>query len=189
MIARIIYSLYYSIKFRKALLNVINKDSIASVAQIYDSKSSSVLALDFDGVLAPHGYPKPVDEATSWLKNILSSGNYKRVYIYSNKPTETRKSYFAELSPEIRFITKQRKKPYPDGLKHIADLEKVSLSDIIMVDDRLLTGILAAIIAGTSRLYISRPLKDYKFNTVAEVFFTILRFSEYQIIKVLGRVF
>jgi putative phosphatase len=186
MIARTLYSLFYSIKFRKTLLRVLKYGSIHSVLQISNSMPNSVLALDFDGVLAPHGYPRPVDEITFWLKELITSGRYKRVYIYSNKPTDARKIFFAELSPEIRFVSNQRKKPYPDGLRFIAEQEGVAPTNIIMVDDRLLTGILAAIIAGTSWLYISRPLKDYGFNTVPEIFFTILRFSEVQIIRVLG---
>lgn len=186
MIARILYSLYHCIKQRKTLLRVLKYGSIHSVLQVSSLKPNSVLALDFDGVLAPHGYPKPIDEATAWLKELVASGRYKRVYIYSNKPTQARKTFFAQLSPEIRFVSKQRKKPYPDGLKFIIEQERVAPSNVIMVDDRLLTGMLAAIIAGTSWLYISRPLKDYRYNLISEVFFTVLRFSEVQIIRVLG---
>ena len=188
MIARTLYSLYYAVKHRKTLLRVLQYGSIHSVLQISSPKPNSVLALDFDGVLAPHGYPKPVDEATAWLKELVANGTYKRVYIYSNKPTDARKSFFAQLSPEIRFVSNQRKKPYPDGLKFIVEQEGVAPSDVIMVDDRLLTGILAAIIADTSWLYVTRPLKDYGFNTVSEIFFTILRFSEIKIVRILGTI-
>ena len=161
---------------------MLRRDSIHSVLQISNSKSDTVLALDFDGVLAPHGYPKPVDAATAWIKDLVTSGRYKRVYIYSNKPTDARKLFFAELSPEIRFVNNQRKKPYPDGLKFIAEQEGIAPSNVIMVDDRLLTGILAAVIAGSSRKYISQPIKDYKYNTFSEIFFSVLRFLEVQII-------
>lgn len=188
MTSRILYSLYNSIKYRKDLLDVINKNSLVSVFQINNTSQSAILALDFDGVLAPHGYGEPVDATLHWLKEIIANGRYKRVYIYSNKPTEARRSFFAELSPEIRFVSNQTKKPYPDGLKHIAEMEGASLSDIVMVDDRLLTGILAAIIAGTSKILISHPLKDYRFNAVSEIFFTILRFSEINIVRLLGRI-
>lgn len=185
MMTRTLYTLYYLIKFRKTLSRALKYGSIHSVLQINNFKPNSVLALDFDGVLAPHGYPKPVDESTVWLKELVTSRRYKRVYIYSNKPTKARKLFFAELSPEIRFVSNQRKKPYPDGLRFIAEKEGVAPSDIIMVDDRLLTGILAAIIAGTSWLYVSRPLKDYGCNTISELFFSILRFSEVQLIRML----
>ena len=188
MISRTIYSFDNLIKHRKGLLAVIKRNSVASVHLINISKTSSILALDFDGVLAPHGYSKPVEATATWLKEAVTSGRYRRVYIYSNKPTEARKTFFAELTPEIQFISNLRKKPYPDGLRHIAEIEGVTPSEIVMVDDRLLTGILAAIIAGTSKIYISQPLKDYSFNTVAEIFFTILRFSEIQLIKLLGRI-
>jgi len=170
------------------LLKVLKYDSIDNVQQIPNPKPNSVLALDFDGVLAPHGYPKPVDETASWLTELVASGRYRRVYIYSNKPTDARKLFFAQLSSEIRFVSNQRKKPYPDGLKFILEEEGVASSDVIMVDDRLLTGVLAAIITGTSCLYISRPLKDYRFNLVSEIFFSILRFSEVRIIKALGMI-
>lgn len=186
MIARTLYSLKYSIRNRKMLLRVLRHGGIQSVLQISYSMPKSVLVLDFDGVLAPHGYPKPVDEVTTWLKELVSSQKYKRVYIYSNKPTEARKLFFAGLSTEIRFVSNQRKKPYPDGLKFIVEQEGVVPSNVIMVDDRLMTGILAAIIAGTSWLYVSRPLKDYRFNTVSEIFFTTLRYAESQTIRVLG---
>jgi uncharacterized protein len=147
-----------------------------------------VLALDFDGVLAPHGYPEPSGAMKLWLDKAHESGRFGRIYVYSNKPSESRKRYFQENYPEFSFVSNVRKKPYPDGLFKIMEQEGVAPESVLMVDDRLLTGILAAAIAGTSSLYIAKPLADFSYNPLKETVFATLRFVERWVIFVIGRI-
>jgi FMN phosphatase YigB (HAD superfamily) len=137
-----------------------------------------VLVLDFDGVLAPHGYPEPLPAVARLLDQWLGRPEVRRIYILSNKPTPVRERYFADHFPAIRFVRDVRKKPYPDSLAAIVAAERVPPHRVVVVDDRLLTGILAAVLAGTRAVPITKPYRDYAYHTCAELGFTLLRALE-----------
>jgi len=143
-------------------------------------KSSGItaLALDFDGVLAHHGAPDPLPEATTWVKRCETVFGGDRIFILSNKPTEGRRLWFANHFPAIRFISGVRKKPFPDGLSKTGELAGVPLSQILMIDDRLLTGCLAALVAGSRPCYVRQPYVSFSHRPVAELFFILLRRAE-----------
>lgn len=149
------------------------------------SSGIQALALDFDGVLAGHGFPAPLPEAVAWMKRCEAIFGGDKVFILSNKPTEGRKSWFAEQFPSLRFISGVRKKPYPDGLDKTAELAGVPISSILMVDDRLLTGCLAALLAGARPCYIRNPYASYSHRPVAELFFRLLRMGERLFVRVI----
>lgn len=142
------------------------------------SSGVAALALDFDGVLAHHGAAVPLPETVVWLKQCEAVFGGDRIFILSNKPTEGRRIWFSENFPAMRFISGVRKKPYPDGLKKTAELAGVPLSSILMVDDRLLTGCLAAINAGARPCYIRQPYMSFSHRIFAELFFWLLRAGE-----------
>jgi predicted HAD superfamily phosphohydrolase YqeG len=143
----------------------------------------AALALDFDGVLAAHGEPVPLPEAIAWLKRCEMIFGGDKIFILSNKPTDGRRQWFSEQFPAMRFISGVRKKPYPDGLKKTGELAGVPLSAIMMVDDRLLTGCLAAVAAGARPCYIRRPYVALGNRPLAELFFAALRIFERAAIK------
>lgn len=138
----------------------------------------AALALDFDGVLAAHGAPAPLPEAVAWMKRCEAVFGGNRIFILSNKPTDERRQWFAEHFPAMRFISGVRKKPFPDGLKKTGELAGVPLFSIMMVDDRMLTGCLAALVAGARPCYIRRPYVSFNHRPVAELFFKLLRVGE-----------
>jgi uncharacterized protein len=169
--------------FRKELAQVLRETQpYSSIANLDPARLAGsgiiALALDFDGVLAPHGFPSPLPEAQEWLARCSEVFGADRIFILSNKPTEARNAWFRDNFPGIRFISGVRKKPYPDGLKKAGDLARVPLSAIMMVDDRLLTGCLAALIAGARPLYIRRPCISFRHRPLAELFFMLLRAVE-----------
>ncbi len=151
------------------------------------SSGVTALAIDFDGVLAGHGLPAPLLEAVAWMKRCEAVFGGGQIFILSNKPTEARKEWFAEHFPAIRFIAGVRKKPYPDGLNKTGELAGVPLSSIMMIDDRLLTGCLAALVAGARPCYIRRPYVAYDFRPVAELFFLLLRAGERLFTRLISR--
>jgi predicted HAD superfamily phosphohydrolase YqeG len=142
------------------------------------SSGIAALALDFDGVLAPHGAPAPLPEAIEWVQRCQAVFGGERIFILSNKPTEGRRQWFAGHFPAVRFISGVRKKPFPDGLIKTGELAGVPLSQILMVDDRLLTGCLAAVVTGARPCYIRRPYVSYSHRPLAELFFALLRRAE-----------
>jgi len=150
------------------------------------SSGITVLALDFDGVLAPHGDPVPLPEAVSWMKRCAVIFGGDRIFILSNKPTDGRRRWFAENFPAVRFISGVRKKPYPDGLNKTGELAGVPLSQILMVDDRLLTGCLASLVAGARPCYIRRPYILFHQRPLAELFFWLLRAAERAYVKLVS---
>ncbi|MBC8017312.1 MAG: hypothetical protein H7X83_02180 [Verrucomicrobia bacterium] len=143
-----------------------------------------VLALDFDGVLSPHGFAAPIPQAEEWLTRCVAVFGEDNLFILSNKPTQERKDWFGRHFPAIRFISGVRKKPFPDGLNKIGELARAPLSSILMVDDRLLTGCLAAINAGARPCYIRRPFVSFKHKIVAEAFFMLLRTAERMFVSI-----
>jgi predicted HAD superfamily phosphohydrolase YqeG len=150
------------------------------------SAGIAALALDFDGVLAPHGFPAPLPEAEQWLARCTAVFGAENIFILSNKPTDGRRRWFGEHFPEMRFISGVAKKPFPDGLNKIGELAKVPLSSILMVDDRLLTGCLAALNAGAQPYYVRNPSVSLKHRPVAEMFFMLLRAGERAFVRLLN---
>ncbi|NCX93926.1 MAG: HAD family hydrolase [Gammaproteobacteria bacterium] len=137
-----------------------------------------VLVFDFDGVMAPHGAFEPISEVESWLKKSAELFDQDSIFILSNKPLRVRERYFSQYFPGIRFIQGVRKKPYPDGLQKISQLTGVPCSKIALVDDRLLTGILACQLCGARGIYLTHPLRDFSLHPCPELFFTGMRWLE-----------
>jgi hypothetical protein len=175
-------------RFRKGLSQVLRETPSGSSIECLDPArltdgGITALALDFDGVLAPHGFSAPLPEVKEWLARCSEVFGADRIFILSNKPTEARKAWFRDNFPEFRFISGVRKKPYPDGLEKAGELARVPLSAILMVDDRLLTGCLAALIAGARPLYIRRPCISFRHRPLAELFFMLMRAGERFLLK------
>jgi uncharacterized protein len=136
------------------------------------------LALDFDGVLSPHGFQHPLPESVKWLRDCVACFGEDNIFILSNKPTPERAEWFRSSFSRMRFISGVRKKPYPEGLQMIGALASVPLHSILMVDDRLLTGCLAAINAGARPCYISNPYISFSHRPFSEIFFMLLRLTD-----------
>jgi predicted HAD superfamily phosphohydrolase YqeG len=164
-----------------------HETSILSINPVeLKTEGIAALALDFDGVLAHHGAAAPLPEAIEWMKRCEEVFGGERIFILSNKPTEDRRRWFAENFPSMRFISGVRKKPYPDGLIKSGELAEVLLSSILMVDDRLLTGCLAALVAGARPCYIRQPYISFSHRAFSEMFFWLLRKAERLFVRLTG---
>lgn len=144
-----------------------------------------VLALDFDGVLAPHGGDQPLPGVEAWLRQTVAVCGAEQVFILSNRPEGPRVAWFHHHLPGVRFIGGVRKKPYCDGLVKVGQLASVPLSAIMMVDDRLLTGCLAAICAGSTPWYVRASFANLRNNFCQELFFMLLRGGERLFVRAL----
>lgn len=136
-----------------------------------------VLVLDFDGVLAAHGEGAPNKEVFSWLKHCMQVFGLHHVFILSNKPIAERITYFETHLPGIVFMI-SKKKPYPDGLRAILTRMNIKASELLMVDDRLFTGILAAILVDAKGCWVTHPYVKFSKRPLAETGFWLLRKGE-----------
>jgi predicted HAD superfamily phosphohydrolase YqeG len=181
--AHILAGFTHAFRHRRQLARIVAETPLETSITTIDpiamkAEGIAILALDFDGVLAWHGAAVPLSEAISWMKRCEAVFGGERIFILSNKPTDERKKWFAEQFPAMRFISGVRKKPYPDGIYRTAELAGVQPASIMMVDDRLLTGCLAALAAGARPCYIRHPYVSFRHRPVAELFFRLLRSGE-----------
>lgn len=182
--AQILYALKMGWIYRKKLKAFRHNFALQCTAvsslnlSVLKSQGIQVLALDFDGVLAPYGIETLTPAIEQWLYECLAVWGDGHVYILSNRPTERRKTYFSTYFKGIRFIDQVRKKPYPDGINQILNTHHLSPTELLVVDDRLLTGILASILAGVQARWVTAPLISFKTKPIQEIFFIGLRFLE-----------
>lgn len=136
------------------------------------------LVLDFDGVLSPHGAPTMRPVVQAWLQDLLHSWSEGKIYILSNKPFEARLLWVRQHYPQVIFLRSPRPKPYPDALVALQGQTQIAADHILIVDDRLLTGVLAGLLAQTQIIWITQPWQDYQAHPIVERFFAFLRFGE-----------
>lgn len=144
-------------------------------------KGIQALILDFDGVLAAHGEPEPRSDVLRWLDQAEKTFKHQ-IFILSNKPNQVREDFFKQHYPDIQFIKDVRKKPYPDGLLHIQKSAQVDFEAMVLVDDRLLTGVLAALSVNAKAIWIRKPYANFKKRFRSECFFAFLRWLEAKLI-------
>lgn len=184
MITRIIYALIMAFKHRKELRAYRNDQTLQSPSilkldpAVLREQGIKIMALDFDGVLAAHGEGEIGLEISNWLSQCIQIFGAGHVFILTNKPSEQRADYFAENFSGAEFIFPKRKKPYPDSILFILEKTQVTPGELLVVDDRLLTGILATIIAGAKGCYITEPLVNLHKRPIRELFIMALRLFE-----------
>ena len=181
---RFAYALSKGWRHRKKLHSYITQKNL-KISHLHELSVSdlenlhvAVLVLDFDGVLAPHDAVQPTASAHAWLKEVSMNLGEQRIAILSNKPKPLRKKYFQQHFPGIQWVESVAKKPYPDGLIEIANSRGVATSRLLIVDDRLLTGILASCLAPCQARYFARPISQYARRPMQELFFSCLRITE-----------
>lgn len=181
---RWIFALYEGWHYRERLKKFLTDPlyRIGSLTEItgkkLDEANIAVLILDFDGVLANHGAEQPLPEVEVWLKQLCLEIGEWRVAILTNKPFPKRKAYFAKHFPLIHVVEGVRKKPYPDGIIEVANYKGVEAHRLVLVDDRILTGMLATCLSSSQGWYFFRPYANFWQRPVKELFFSLLRVVE-----------
>ena len=179
MFKRLIYTVSKMLKHKKQISAVKDEHCLESVTRLsvefLNKHNIKIVTLDFDGVLAAHGKPELNEEVKIWLDSFANEFGQENIFILSNKPTQVRLEYFKKYYPQIRFISGVAKKPYPDGLKKLIEIADCEPKTVALVDDRLLTGCLACIIADCYPILITKPYVDYDSYNTSEKFFAFLR--------------
>ena len=176
-------------KVLKSFLTERNKQ-IYSLSEItparLDAAQVAILVLDFDGVLAHHDAKEPNDEALKWLRNLSMNIGEQRIALLTNKPKRNRLEFFNTHFPSIHIVSGVRKKPYPDGLAEVANYKGVAPHRVLLLDDRLLTGMLATCLSYSQGWYFRKPYSNYWKNPIRESFFSFLRGFERLWISMIG---
>jgi len=184
MLNRFLYSLHMGWRYRQQLAMILRQtppnQGCIDVQPTDWLNKAKVWVLDFDGVLAAHGELKAHAEVEIWLDQCVDCWGAEQIFILSNKPIPARLHYFEQRYPSIHFVINVAKKPYPDGLQTISRQTGLAISQLVLLDDRLLTGILAACIAGAQAIYISRAYTNKSKRPIKEAFFALLRYLERQ---------
>ena len=185
LLRRISYALHMCYAHRHRLLEIYQQTPASHCLSMISEdwlkqQGIRVIVLDFDGVLSSHGEPEPREELFDWLQRCVQYFSVERVFVLTNKPMPERLRYFEQRHAGLKVITGVRKKPYPDGLEQVLELTKVQRQEMLMVDDRLLTGVLAAGICDMQAAYIRKPYTNFRHHPFKESFFLLLRTLESQ---------
>ncbi len=163
----------YKRSSRLQIKEVLTLDPVA-----LQEKGIKVIVLDLDGVLAAHGENCLSPAIGSWINLCVQTFGIGKVFILSNQATKIRARYFAQNFKGVVFIVPARKKPYPDGILQVLQSTKVTGSAVLVIDDRLLTGILAALLTNTAGYYVVKPFICWRKRPIRESFFVMLRSIE-----------
>jgi putative phosphatase len=178
---RIFYSIFKALANYRCL-RTFKKGSLQQLPQLkveqLKRQGVACLALDFDGVLNSHAELTPNQSCEAWLRKLIQVWPQQNIVILSNKPSAARINYFKKNFPGIEFCIAPKKKPYPHGLLSIARAKQIPIEKVLLVDDRLLTGMLACCIAGAQGLLIKKPYKRFWRRPIRELFFMLLRTFE-----------
>ncbi len=182
LLSRIVYAIRMGVRFRASLVRILREATPEHPWEIsiqrLRSTGAKVIALDFDGVLAPYGDDRPSTPMLGWLKRCVGQFGGENVFVLSNNPSRARIEFFRERFPSVRWLTDFQPKPYPDGLERVISLRHVAPREVLLVDDRLMTGALCACITKVNVYYVRRPIVDLSKRTFRELFFMTLRGME-----------
>lgn len=150
-----------------------------------------VLVLDFDGVLAEQGSLGLQPRFKQWLDQLHEQmGAHWRIYLWTNCPSCARRALLRQQCPylDTRYFEGHSKKPHPAGLQALSRTLKIDPSRILVVDDRLGTGILAGLLTGTQVVWVTDPVKNIAGQPWTELGFNLLRSVERGLVKALNRI-
>lgn len=171
-----------AVRFRDSLSQILREATSEPPWEISIQRLQSigvkVIVLDFDGVLSPYGDDSPYEPMLDWIDQCIVQFGEANVFILSNNPSLARIEFFRKRFFGVRWLTGFRQKPYPDGLECAISLRKVMSQEVMLVDDRLMTGALCACIAQTRICYVRRPIVALFKRTASELFFMTLRGME-----------
>lgn len=140
-----------------------------------------ILILDYDGVLSSYGESQPLPEVINWLERAILIFGPRKIFILSNNPSLIRKEFSDKYFNEKIIFVISQPKPYTDGIEYIKKYlllefgEAPINSEILLVDDRLATGILAAKIADIASCLILKPYINIKKKFIVEIVFIMFR--------------
>jgi len=134
-----------------------------------------ILILDFDGVLASYGEASIPAVVANWLYYCSEFYPQGRLFLLSNNLFSERRVYLEKQFPDLVLVSSATPKPSPEGLLNIIQATQLKPECHALVDDRLLTGGMAASLAGIKFIYVKNPMRNLVKRPIKEGFFWFLR--------------
>ena len=182
LLSHILYTIRMAVRFRASLSRILREATFKPPWEISIQRlrltGVKVIVLDFDGVLAPYGDDQPSALMLGWLNRCIKQFGEANVFILSNNPSPARIEFFREHFARVQWLTGFRLKPYPDGLEWAISFRNVTPREVLLIDDRLMTGVLCACIAQIGVYYVRRPIVALSRHPSREFFFMVLRGME-----------
>lgn len=141
----------------------------------------SHLILDYDGVLSAHDSDGLESAAAAWLAD--PPVPLENIAIFSNNPRLLRKSIFQKAYPSIQWILPPPKKPYPGAVEKWLQERGLFPESVALVDDRLSTGVLCAMLAKVRPIWVTKPLQNFKAHPIKESYYQMLRVMEKSLLR------
>lgn len=178
-------------RYRRVLSGFLKKEPPRCTPTLIDvspetwyAQGIRVLILDFDGVLSFYEGEAPLPVVNDWLsaaKKIFGDA----IFVLTNLPTPARRTLFDTRYPGIHLVHAARKKPYPEGIQAILKKTGYAAHQLLLVDDRLLTGIVLAVSMGVRGCWVTKPYQNFNLHPIKEGFVTILRRLDQYCLKVM----
>ncbi|MEY3182541.1 MAG: hypothetical protein RLZ35_526 [Pseudomonadota bacterium] len=190
-VVRCVFTLSLAWRYRRVLSGFLKKEPPRCIPSLTDISPKTLydrgvraLVLDFDGVLSPYQGDRPLPAVETWLSE-AQTWFKGAVFVLSNLPTPARQAMFDSDYPEIRFVVATRKKPYPEGIQAILAQTGLAPHELLLIDDRLLTGIVLAASTGTRGCWITKPYHHFGLHPFKESFVSFLRYLDQCCLKVM----
>ena len=148
-------------------------------------QGTRILVLDFDGVLNHHDATTIASPVLEWVLRCQRVFGADHLYLHSNNNRGARIDWISQHIPGLQVLDPANKKPSPEGLLSIMAGTEIKPETVILIDDRLLTGMLAVCRAGCQGIYIRKPYTDFTQARFREVGFWTLRRLELFFCKIL----
>lgn len=137
------------------------------------------LVIDFDGVLGGARSEHCAEQYRDWLIARLKEGLH--LAVHSNNPEsvgQDRRQRFLHDFPDILWMPTHPRKPSPSTLQYLKQRWQLDGQQIAMIDDRMLTGGLAAHRASVRFIWVRDAIADYGLAPMLEMGFAGLRLWE-----------
>lgn len=150
--------------------------------QVLYDQGIRVVVFDFDGVLAPQDDLHVLEPELKKLADFCQVFSQQNVIMWSNNPIPARMLALQAQFPDVEWLD-DKPKPHPDAILQLIQVKACDPKVVMVIDDRLLTGILAGILAGTQVRLVTNPKIRKRGNFIVEVGFILLRKIEQFVFK------
>ena len=158
---------------------------VASIDEVWlQEQGIKGIVFDYDGVLVAHDRITISNEIHDQVIKLYRHGYH--LAVLSNNSKAKRTTYWLERHPYAPWLRPHYKKPSPEGLEIFMQNFNLKPQEVLMIDDRLWTGGLAAYRAGTKFAWLRPALRHEDDFSVKDSWFDFVRWLELSWFRLMG---